>query len=193
MATKPLPSPEVLRQLLRYDPETGKLFWCDRPDARPQWRARYVGKEALATTDDKSYLRGQLLGIPVKAHRVIWAMQTGEWPRDEIDHIDGDRSNNRWGNLREADRFQNTANTSSRKGATSKHLGVAWSTGRQKWRAQIMVRGKHIHLGYFDDEDEAARVRRAATSEHFGAFSPDDRAVVTGARLIALVDAGCGK
>ena len=78
MAKRQLPSPEALRQLLRYDPETGKLFWRDRHDMGPQWNGRYAGAEALGAVCKKDgYKRGNLGRSSLRAHRVIWAICHG--------------------------------------------------------------------------------------------------------------------
>lgn len=94
MAKKTLPTIEELRKLLRCEPETGLLFWRERtPDMFEDgmhssehscnaWNARYCGKMALAAIDGKGYFRGRVLGQNVSAHRVIWAIVHGEWPKD---------------------------------------------------------------------------------------------------------------
>lgn len=118
MASKPLPSPEVLRQLLRYEPDTGKLFWLHRAadlfpskSAAKSWNARFAGAEALATDNGQGYLAGRINGRPLKAHRVVWAISYGEWPIGEIDHINGNPGDNRIANLRAVGRTENTRNT----------------------------------------------------------------------------------
>jgi hypothetical protein len=100
--TKELPSPDLLRKLLRYEPETGKLFWRERDREffksdrdYKVWNIRFAGKEAF-TASDCGYKTGKVFGKTYRAHRIIWALQTGAWPRDEIDHIDQDKSNNAW-------------------------------------------------------------------------------------------------
>jgi hypothetical protein len=158
-----LPSPELLCKLLRYEPETGKLFWLPRglsffKDARSwkKWNTRYAEEEAFTKKTDKGYKTSSLLNKTVYAHRVIWAIQTGAWPENDIDHIDRNPSNNSWINLRQATKSQNKANTKSRKNTTSKYLGVNWYSRDKKWHAQITKNGKNYHLGYFNCEEDAA-------------------------------------
>ena len=177
MSDKQLPSPELLRQLLRYDPETGKLFWLPRPAemfpdkrAAKAWNTKWAEKPAFTAPHNRGYLHGGILKQRYLAHRVIWAMQTGEWPKDEIDHANNTPSDNRWSNLRAATRSENTQNTSSRKGSTSKYLGVCRKKKSSKWMAIISSGGARIVLGLFDCEIEAARAYDAAARLRYGKF-----------------------
>jgi hypothetical protein len=110
MATKTLPEQDVLLQLLRYDADTGKLFWRPRgedlfPAKTPArsaalcrlWNDRYADNEAF-THISEGYHVGSVNGVLFKAHRVIWKMMTGN-DAEQIDHQDGDRANNKFGNL----------------------------------------------------------------------------------------------
>lgn len=175
MATKLLPTPEQLRQLLRYEPDTGKIFWRERtPDlfrdgarksartACKQWNTRHAGKEALACIDANGYRHGTALSISMAAHRVIWAIHYGEWPQDEIDHKDGDRSNNRIGNLRAATSALNKMNRALRRDNKTGTPGITWHHREKRWRARI---GSHKSLGYFLTKDEAVAARRKAERE----------------------------
>jgi hypothetical protein len=99
---------DTARKLLRYDSTTGKLFWLNRPRgffnsdrAFKSWNTKYSGKEAL-NTNSNGYKYGPIFKKNYKAHRVVWLLVTGHWPQLEIDHIDGNRSNNRFENLRPA-------------------------------------------------------------------------------------------
>lgn len=154
--------PALLAELLRYEPETGRFHW--RPRGRHLFKSDrsfaafatlFEGKEALTSMCADGYLNGAVLGVAVKAHRVAWALATGAWPDADIDHVDGDRSNNRISNLREADRGLNCQNRKARRGSTSGYLGVSLRKKTGKWLAQIGVEGKHMHLGYFDTEEQA--------------------------------------
>ena len=176
MAKRDLPTPEELRQLLRYEPETGNLFWLERPEALFQngkqtakhncraWNAKLAGKEAMTTTN-KGYHQGTIFKRMIKAHRAIWAIHYGHWPRGEIDHIDGDTKNNKIDNLREVSRTENMRNVSRRRDNSSGATGVYWDVRGQYWYAQIKVAGKAIHLGQFDDMGDARQARRVAELE----------------------------
>lgn len=184
MAQKALPSPEVLRQLLRYEPETGKLFWRPRgadfftdgkskrtPQQRANlWNAANAGNEAF-TTSNKGYLQGTLFGGPIKSHRAAFTIYHGRWPTGHIDHINGNRSDNRISNPRECTNTENCRNASPMRGGTSEFLGVCWYKRLSKWHAQITVDRKRIHLGFFDDEGDAARAYDAAAASHFKNFA----------------------
>ncbi len=190
MANKALPSPEVLRQLLRYEPDTGKLFWRRRPcemfaSSRDcsLWNARYADREAFTSVSVFGYLRGSIFNQSLFAHRVIWAMQTGAWPCADIDHINRDRACNMWANLRSATRSENHRSRLSRLGSTSRFLGVSWAADRKKWVARISERDGYRHLGGFDDEAEAARAYDRAAKEHHGPFARLNFSETTGGGL----------
>lgn len=174
MAKKQLPTPEQLCKLLRYEPDTGLLFWRERaPDmfesenknaAAIRWNNIWEGKPALSCVSSKGYLHGTIFYRHMKAHRVIWAMETGAWPVDQIDHTNHDRSNNRMENLREVTNIENSCNQKIRSNNTSGHMGVTSRDGG--WRVRISVNGVRLHLGDFSEIEKAISVRKAAEIEH---------------------------
>lgn len=183
MANRPLPSPEILRQLLRYDPETGKLFWrersremfADTSDHRGRdwacsaWNARWAGKGA--TTPTKSgHLSVTINYSRYLAHRVIWKLTFGDEPA-RIDHRDTNGSNNRIANLRAATVSQNGMNRPPPANNSSGVKGVSYRKDTGKWSAQITVRGKTIRLGCFTTLEAAADAYRTAALEYHGAFA----------------------
>lgn len=182
MATKALPSPEVLRQLLRYEPETGKLFWLPRPleffaansrnpeDAKKAWDTRYANAEAFITSSPLGYRYGAIFGLTQRAHRVIWALHSGAWPDQEIDHIDGDRANNKWVNLREATHAENNRNVRRHRDNKSGFKGVSWHARDKIWAARIYANGKNTSLGYFKKAEDAHAAYVAASKELHGVF-----------------------
>lgn len=174
MAAKPLPDQALLLKLLRYEPETGRLFWlprapemfasCERfsPDSRAnQWNSRYAGKEAFTAFGARGYLTGMVMGRSLLAHRVIWKMVTGEDP-DEIDHISGERANNRFANLRAVDHRQNSRNRGVSTKNTSGSVGVHWCRRRKTWKAQIRANGDTHYLGHFQTKEAAVLARKSA-------------------------------
>lgn len=164
--------------LLKYDPETGKLFWKVRTpemfkDGKQsashlcaRWNSRYAGKEALAADNGHGYLCGSVQGRVYRTHRVIWLIVTGEWPADQIDHINGQKKDNRFANLREADTTENHKNMPLCSRNRSGVVGVHWDEKRQKWQVQIKVDGRHTHLGRFDHLADAVDARKLAEKRY---------------------------
>jgi hypothetical protein len=167
---------ETANRLLRYDAITGKLFWRERtPDlfregknSRDQscktWNSRFAGKEAL-TARSSGYGYGAVLNRLYLAHRVCWLLHYGVWPKDQIDHINGDRSDNRIVNLRSVDNAENSKNHCARVDNSTGVVGVYWFKRYAKWVAAITANGKFHHLGYHDRFDDAVAARKAAESE----------------------------
>lgn len=168
--------PAILHLLLRYEPDTGRLFWRKRPvemfahcknprQAAGVWNGRYAGKQAM-TANSHGYRVGRIYDQMVPAHRVIFAMHHGRWPQGEIDHINRDRRDNRIANLREVDHGENCHNLSPRAGTRSGVTGVWWHAGTGKWRAVIQHQKRRIDLGLHDSIEQAISARRAAESEY---------------------------
>lgn len=154
-----------LHELLTYEPDTGRLTWKCRKDVLLRWNVRYAGKEAFTAIRD-GYKCGAIHNVGYQAHRVIWAMVYGDWPEDQVDHINGNRSDNRISNLRQADGFQNSQNAKTRSDNTSGYPGVTFFKGRNQWTARICVNGKKIHLGYFSTAEKATEARKEAEKVH---------------------------
>ena len=177
MAPKALPSAEVLRQLLRYEPETGKLFWRERgvesfpsPRMCKTWNTRYSNTEAFTTADRAGYLTGKVFDRFFFAHRVIWAIQTGCWPVQLVDHINGVTSDNSWANLRAADPSQNCCNARRRVTNKSGVKGVSLHKETGRWVARVNVKGKVHSLGCFATIDLAAQAYAKACKDLHGEF-----------------------
>lgn len=125
------------------------------------WNSRYAGAEAF-TSLNKGYRVGSVRKVLYLAHRVAWAMSTGEWPKDEIDHINGIREDNRLENLRSVTPSENRRNQGRPKDNTSGVMGVGWHSQKSKWRAFITVDRRMQHLGLFDRFEMAVAVRKEA-------------------------------
>lgn len=178
MAVANLPSPDVLRQLLHYEPATGAFVWRHRsislfPDERAWkiWNTRFAGTRAFASTTTNGYWRGCIFGVRYLGHRVAWAWSYGAWPEQEVDHINGDPLDNRLANLRAVSASTNCRNLPMRKSNTSGHIGVSRRPRGKPWIARIHVGDQHIHLGAFDTVEEAATARKAADARY--GFHPD--------------------
>jgi hypothetical protein len=166
-----------VRSLLHYDPYTGVIIWRERPrecfhDERiwKAWNTRYAG------TSERSPNRDGYIDIVInrrlfKAHRLAWLWMTGEWPKYLIDHINGDRSDNRFHNLREATHAENMWNLRKPSTNTSGIKGVSKFKRNGKWRARISANGTSRFLGYFDKRDDAIAAHAKAANELHGEFA----------------------
>ncbi len=150
--------------LLRADFETGKLFWLPRDvglfsDRRScsTWNAKYSEKEALTYLDPHGYRCGRLFNRQIKAHRAIWALANGEWP-EAIDHINGDRSDNRLTNLRCVTTAENNRNMRRRSDNSSGVTGIYWDKPKEMWTAHVCGQ----HLGRFAKFADAVSARKQA-------------------------------
>lgn len=161
-----LPSINRLKQCLSCDFETGTLTWKPQPDRTKQWNARYSGKPALTASLRGGYRHGQVDRVKLRAHRVVWALYHGRWPSQEIDHINGNPSDNRIENLREVSRSAQMQNCRKGKANKSGQMGVFWHKRANRWTAQISVGGKSRHLGLFDDLEDAVTARKKAELEN---------------------------
>lgn len=142
-----------LRDLLSYDQTTGEFRWSVRTSNRIS--IGNVAGNPLST----GYLQICIDGHTHTAHRLAWFYVHGVWPSGQIDHLDGVRTNNAISNLRDVPVTVNRQNLRHPKSnnKSSSYLGVTFSRRRQKWVAQIVVDGRHIHIGSFQDEQTAAK------------------------------------
>ena len=165
---------EIARELLTYNPNTGKLFWKERSAkyfknfkmSRKSWNTQWAGKEALtAITRRKSgqigRLDGRVLNKKYLAHRIAWLIYYGEWPKNEIDHINQDPTDNRIENLRDVTHAENHKNRTLQKNNTTGYVGVSKHHG--KYRARIRINSIEKNLGDYDTVEEAAAVRAVAS------------------------------
>lgn len=177
MESVDLTSIEILRQILDYDQSTGEFFWTPRvPEmfssqrftnerACRVWNTRYAGKRTFTNNNGRGYLTARIGGVQFSAHRTAWAMHHGEWPAGLIDHINGDRHDNRIDNLRVVTTAENTKNSARSRNNTSGCTGVSFrkrSVRQKPWRAYIKVDRKLVELGQFWTKTEAIAARKEA-------------------------------
>lgn len=132
----------LLRSLLRYDPETGDLWWKPRPEtasALKAWNIAHAGRRAFTAKDRHGYLVGAVLNRTYRAHRVCFALHYGYWP-DDVDHENGVRDQNWIKNLRESGSKGNGRNRGKDRRNRSVCAGV-YPTKTGSWMARIGVRG----------------------------------------------------
>jgi hypothetical protein len=135
-----------LRAAFCYCPHTGALTWRYSPIGA-------VRAGSLAgSLYDSGYIIVRFGGRVLRAHRIAWALMTGEMPAAEIDHINGNRADNRWSNLRDVSRSHNAQNQRSKNG---KLLGASWNRHRKVWTAAIFSEGRQRYIGAFDTEAAA--------------------------------------
>lgn len=177
-------SVKLLTEILSYDGISGDLTWKSRPvdmfkdggnrsaqSYCDMWNNRYKGKNALTAICSSGYKHGHILGKDYRAHRVAMAIKNGRWPKEFVDHLDGNKLNNSAHNLRGASPLGNQQNTSSRSGSTSEYLGVSWQSRDAVWVAQIRVNGKQTRLGSFSCPIKAAKAYDIAAQKYHGEFA----------------------
>ncbi len=161
--TQELPSPGSLREMFDYDADTGLLYH------RLKRHGVYVG--TVAGSRSKWEIKIKIFGRFYGAHRIIWAMTTGSWPENFIDHINGNPHDNRLINLREATPAQNCWNTKRASNNTAGFKGVTFERSTSKWRACITHHGDRFNLGAFDTAEDAYAAYCAAARKMRGEFA----------------------
>ena len=163
MPPKPLPPLSVLQALFSYSVVTGRLYW-----KKGSWKGHVAGRERVGTR----YLEVRFSRQSYGAHRLIWKLVTGSDPGTlDVDHVDGDRTNNSWLNLRIGTRSQNLCNRPKQSNNTSGFKGVSFFTPKGKWRAVLTYQGVSHHLGYFATPEEASLAYAEASRKIHGDFA----------------------
>jgi len=169
---KKLPDIEYLRSILDYNPDTGLLFWKERPEwmfskktdrtkkhSAKIWNSANAGKEALRAINRQGYKVGNIDGSMFRAHRVAWALHYGRDPENHIDHINGNRIDNRISNLRDVTNQENSRNQKLRSTNRSGYNGVSWCKNMNMWVARAVVDGIDHKIGYYQTTEQAKLAR----------------------------------
>jgi hypothetical protein len=159
-------SAEYLHRKFTYDPATGEFRWVSDCNYK-----KYFAGDSAGWVDDCGYLKLKIEGLDYFAHVIAFCMMTGEWPKDQVDHRDGEPGNLIWKNIRPATIAQNAKNKGLAKSNTSGTTGVNYSVRQGKWVVRIGVDGNRLSLGCFDNYDEARSVRLSAQKKFYGDFS----------------------
>lgn len=161
-------SQEDVLSLLDYDNGSGLFTWKTKQGNR-RWNTSCAGKIA-GRTDSKGYLQISVNNRQYLAHRLVWLVIYGEWPKKNIDHVNGDKKDNRVENLREVTQAVNAQNLrAARSDNIAGRLGVSLYKRTGKFVARIMLNGKSICIGVFDSSDAAHEAYiRAKRSIHEG-------------------------
>lgn len=175
MATYPVLSDSVIEDIksrLSYNPDTGIVSWATSVSGNngKPWRADLAGKEAGASRED-GYRSIAIGAKSVLAHRIAWILHYGVNPPAFVDHVNGNKSDNRISNLRLATKAQNGFNKGKAKANTSGWKGVYLHRKSGLWTSRIRVNGSTISLGYFRDLKEAAEAYIFAALEHHGEYA----------------------
>ena len=168
---------DLLRELLLLDKETGGLVWRIRSPIHFQhtptrsaehiaanWNSRNAGAPALCCPDAYGHLHGRIFNKCIYAHRAVYALTHGKWPTHEIDHINGNPSDNRPENLRDVNHKENQRNMRLSKASSTGETGVTFNRRRNKWMAHITIDGVYQHLGYHENKDSAITARAKASA-----------------------------
>ncbi|QHJ81556.1 MAG: hypothetical protein [Bacteriophage sp.] len=154
---------ERLKELLHYDPESGKF-------TRLKTAGRYVSGTIAGSIDDEGYLRISIDGKHYRSARLACLYINGEMPI-EADHINRIRHDDRWVNIRQADRRQNAANRKIQSNNTSGVKGISWDKRRNQWGVNATIGGKLRWFGYFEDMELAELVASEVRSKIYGEFA----------------------
>lgn len=175
MKAKALPSRNYLTECFDYDFQSGNLTWKQRPLSHfvDSWRmnqsnSRNFGN-VVSMVSASGYIEVKISGNTYKSHRIIWKIVTGEEP-SIIDHINGDRTDNRFINLRLATKIQNGANRGISSNNESGFTGVSYHSRDDKWQSYITVNGSRLYLGSFESLDSAIISRQNAEIKYFGEY-----------------------
>ena len=168
-------APELLHELLKLDVDTGKLFWLAREEKHfsdvgrsakhrcANWNSKFAWREAFYTVDLHGYRHGYIFNAIFSAARVVFAMHHGKWPSHHIDHINGNKTDDRPVNLRDVHRQENMRNRALSINSQTGSHGVSLHLG--KFDAYITDCKKKKHLGRFSNQADAIAARKIAEAE----------------------------
>lgn len=158
-----LPQLEDFRNTFDYNPETGELRWKVKAATNTR-----IG--SLVDCRSNGYILVRFRWRLYKAHRVIWLLHYGEWPVDQLDHINRVRHDNRIANLRLATNTQNNINKPKQANNTSGFKGVSWNKDCNKWQSHIRINKRSFYLGLFETKEEASEKYLSIAKSHHGEF-----------------------
>ena len=156
---------EYLHYLFKYD--NGKLIWRNKTSKYSNIK---IG-EIAGCKDEEGYVNIGINGKIYRVARLVWLYFNGDWPEFVIDHENRIRDDNRIENLRPATYLENNANVGLNCKNTSGHKGISWSKSCKKWHARIRHKPKNIHVGYFENIEDAVKARDAKALELQGEFA----------------------
>ena len=157
-----------IKSKLSYDPITGLFRWINS-------KSTNIANGSIAgSLNPNGYIYIGLYRHKYRAHRLAWIYMTGKEPENQIDHINGVRSDNRFSNLRLASNLKNTRNRGINSNNKSGYRGVSWSSSANKWVAHGMAKGKRKNLGYFETAELASQAFEKYAKQNHGEFYRDN-------------------
>lgn len=173
---RPLLTQSRLKALIEYCPESGQFLW--RESRGPRKKGQQAGGDFSVGCN--TYRQIRVDGGFYYGHRLAWLYVTGVFPQagEEVDHQDGDSTNNAWSNLRLVTSSGNKQNTSLRSDNRSGVVGVRWHKAAHKWSAEICLNRRSNHLGLFENFEDAVKARKkaeAANGFHVNHGRPPNR------------------
>jgi hypothetical protein len=157
---------DCVNSLLSYDAISGHFTWLVDPCTGPRRKGTRAG-----CLDQTGYWLIKIGQKRYMAHRLAWFSVHGSWPNLDIDHINGDRNDNRLENLREASRSENCANRRLQSSGKSGFKGIHWNKKLNKWQVGLKQGQLKKHIGVFKDLEDAKSAYLRAATETFGAFA----------------------
>lgn len=135
--------------------------------AKLSWKGNIIQCDPFEPqSTSHGYKTVNIFRTPIQVHRLIFLYMTGKFPKNDVDHINGDRLDNRWRNLREVTRIENLHNVGLRRDNSTGHQGISKRSDTGRYHAYINVNGKRYNLGYFKNITDAISARKTALKEH---------------------------
>lgn len=166
-----LPTPQLVRSIIRYDGTN--FYWVSQPlemfaneKSWAAWNRLHAGQMVKVKRQTNGYNGVRIHRALIMVHRLIWVLHHGQWPKFEIDHINGDHTDNRIENLRDVPKSINMRNQKRRSDNTSGMPGVCWCAERRKWRVNIGTTARRVYVGQFARQEDAIAARKAAQAQY---------------------------
>ena len=156
---------ERVSELFEYSYSSGNLIRKKSTSANAR-KGNIAGYFNLA-----GYRKTSIDGFQYYNHRLVWLLVNGRWPTKQIDHINGNKGDNRIENLREASLSENSQNRSKQSNCSSGEKCIWWKLDRQRYRVRVGVSGKYHHIGYFKNIQDAVTARDKAIKKLHGKFA----------------------